>query len=469
MTNSAQTGAPGLAAGADFTLAATAVAGYAGSPQLDRTASKVATHVGVTDYTTRLRDSTGANAISFPAATIGTGASSATVQYHDAGNFQVLAGGIVDNSFSVDDPSKGDCVSGSSSNADNDGNANNGLVYGCNIANQGDSNLFGRFFPGYYVMAGSPAVSAACAAGGYSYLGDAHIGLGFTISAMSQDNPGGSTLKLSHYTSGYGTLASVNVAAENGATATDLSGNFTPSLAYSASNWSSGDYPVSGSTYAYTRPAGAPSGPYDSLYVAAGVTDADGAALSGLDFKLGDPTCTVSCTHRKLSASPTKIRFGRLYVPNTYGTEKLDLTIPLEAQYWTGSIWARNTLDSCTSITTPYIVLGNHTGGLNSGNLGASHVAVGANTGGAWTVTLAKPGPTSGTGTVDMAVYLGPALPAAAPQICPTWTPAPGTLSGPDLDYLRGNWCGANYDKDPDGKITLGVSRSKFIFFRENY
>jgi len=195
----------------------------------------------------------------------------------------------------------------------------------------------------------------------------------------------------------------------------------------------------------------------------------DGAALSGLDFKLGDPTCTVSCTHRKLSASPTKIRFGRLYVPNTYGTEKLDLTIPLEAQYWTGSIWARNTLDSCTSITTPYIVLGNHTGGLNSGNLGASHVAVGANTGGAWTVTLTKPGPTSGTGTVDMAVYLGPGLPAAAPQVCPTWTPAPGTLSGPDLDYLRGNWCGANYDKDPDGKITLGVSRSKFIFFRENY
>ena len=52
----------------------------------------------------------------------------------------------------------------------------------------------------------------------------------------------------------------------------------------------------------FARPASTPSGPYDSLYIGAGVTDADGTVLPGLDFKLGDPTCTVACTHKKLSA-----------------------------------------------------------------------------------------------------------------------------------------------------------------------
>lgn len=460
MTNAAQTGNPALAAGADFTLTATAVAGYAGSPQLDRTLAgqKVVTHVSLTDYTGQLRDSGGLSTIAFPAATIGTGASTATVQYHDAGNFRALARGIIDSSFtSVDDPSKGDCVSGGSSNSDNDANANNGLVYGCNIANQNNSSLFGRFSPSYYVMSG-PSFAAACVSGGYSYMGDAHIGLTFTISAMSQANP--TSVKLTHYTSGYGTLATVSVLAENGTTATDLSGNFSPSLAYSSSVWASGDYAVTGSTYSFTRST--PSGPYDSLYVGAGVTDGDGATLTGVDFKLADPTCTVSCTHKKLSSSATSIRFGRLFIPNSYATEKLDLTVPMETQYWNGTFWQRNTLDSCTSITASNIAIGNYTGGLSGTNLGASHISVGAISQGLGTITIAKPSPAA-TGSAELAVNLGT---GGTATICPSWI---ALATGAGLAYFQGQWCGSGYVKDPISRITLGVTRNKFIFHRENY
>jgi hypothetical protein len=464
MTNTVQTGLPRLAAGADFSLTVTAVPGYNGAPQLDR-ATKVATHVGPADFTTRLRNTAGASPIAFPAAPLGTGVSATTVQYHDAGNFQVLADGITDSSFTSVDTAGTDCVAGSSSNSDNDGNANNGLKYGCNVGNQSTSSLFGRFFPAYYVLS-SPSFAAACTAGGYSYMGDAHIGLGFTISAMSQDNPGGATLKLTHYTSGYGTLASVNVAAADGTTLTDRSGSFSPSLAYNAGNWALGDYAISGSSYSFARTT--PSGPYDSLYIAAGVNDADGAVLAAMNFAFGDPNCTGVCTHRKLSAGATKVRFGRLQLQNGHGSQRLDLSIPVEAQYWTGSIWQRNTLDNCTSLPAASFALGNYSGLTNSNmpasNLPATATAVSSGLG---SLLLKHPTDTPpAQGRVDIAVDLGS---TPTPSTCSTFTNPNANPTGAGLAHLRGQWCAGGYIYDPVARATFGIYRNRFIYLRENH
>jgi hypothetical protein len=479
LTNTAQTGAPSASAGSDFTLTASAVtataaaaAGYTGQPALDRTASTVATHVGDTDFTTRLRDSVGTNTITFPAAVIGTGVSTATLQYHEAGNFKVLAGGLVDSSFTaVDDPTK-DCVSGSSSNADNDGNANNGLKYGCNVGNQSNSSLFGRFYPGYYTLTGG-SVTAACVAGGYSYMGHSAMGLGFAVSAMSLDNPVGATQKLSKYTSGYATLASVNVLSEDGTVATDLTGNLSPSLAYNSSLWSSGDYVVSGSAYSFARTT--PTGPYDSFYIGAGVTDADGAALNGRNFKLGDPACTVSCTHKLLSATPTKIRFGRLRLLNAIGAENLNLPLTLHAEYWNGSGFLTNTLDSCTALTpspAKKFVLFGWQGGVNSANMvtptagtDGNVSATGTFVNGVSGLSLLKPSPpTTSAGSVRICLDLDSG--AGGDTSCQAVAPA-------NLTHLQGNWDGsASYNKDPSARSALGLYGAQprqFIFFREGY
>jgi len=474
LTNTAQTGTPSAAAGSDFTLTSTAVPGYAGAPVINRTVSKIYTHVGVGDFTTRLRDSGGGNTITFPAAAIGTGVSSKTVQYHDVGNVGVLAGGIVDSGFTVDDPSKGECDPSTSSNSDNDANANNGLVYGCNIANQSNSSLFGRFYPGSYAL-GSPTATAACAADGFSYMGHAAMGLGYTLSAMSLGNPtAGDSLKLTKYTSGYATLATVSVLAQDGATAVDLSANFSPSLAYNPSTWSAGDYAVTGSSYAFARPASTPSGPYDTLFIGAGVTDADGAALTGLDFKLGDPTCTVACTHKKLSASATKVRFGRLRLLGAVGSESLNLPIPMRTEYWTGTGFQTNTLDNCTALApTPpkKFVLFGHQGGITTGNMVTPTAGTDGNVdtsgtfvNGVGSLKLLTPSPAATTpGSVRVCLDLD--VGAAGDTSCQAVSPA-------NLTHLQGKWSGSNYDKDPSARAAFGLYGSQprqFIFFRESY
>lgn len=480
LTNTAQTGTPSAAAGSDFTLTASAVtataaaaAGYTGQPTLDRTASKVATHVGDTDFTTRLRDAGGTNTVTFPAAVIGTGVSTATLQYHDAGNFKVLAGGLVDSSFTaVDDPTK-DCVSGSTSNADNDADANNGLKYGCNVGNQSNSSLFGRFYPSYYTLGGG-SVTAACVAGGYSYMGHAAMGLGFTVSAMSLDNPGGATQKLSKYTSGYATLASVNVLSEDGTVATDLTANLSPSLAYNSALWSAGDYVVSGSAYSFSRTT--PAGPYDSFFIGAGVTDTDGAVLNGRDFKLGDPACTVSCTHKLLSAMPTRIRFGRLRLLNAIGAETLNLPLTLRAEYWNGSGFLTNTLDSCTALAASpakKFVLFGWQGGITSGNMvtptagtDGNVSASGTFVSGVSSLSLLKPSPAAASpGSVRICLDLDSAA-GVGDLSCQAVQPA-------DLGHLQGNWDGgAAYNKDPSARSAFGLYGAQprqFIFFREGY
>jgi MSHA biogenesis protein MshQ len=203
----------------------------------------------------------------------------------------------------------------------------------------------------------------------------------------------------------------------------------------------------------------APDGPYNSVKLGIAPTDADGVALTALNIDVDN---NGSNDHAQ-AGSATGVRFGRLFVPNIYGTEKLDLTIPLEAQYWTGSFWARNTADTCTALGAANFAIGNYSPSLTSTNLGSSHISVGPNSGGLWTVTLAKPSPTA-TGAADIALVLES---GSTGSVCPVWTPLATT--GANLAYLQGQWCGASYNKDPDARITFGVTRNKFIFNRENY
>lgn len=311
--------------------------------------------------------------------------------------------------------------------------------------------VIGRFFPDHFTLT-SGAVSTAC--GGFVYMDQPALALSFAIEARNKSDN-----KTSNYTSGY-TTGAVTMPVEDGTTATDLGAR----VPLPAASWTAGTYSVSTATATFTR-GGSPDGPFDSLYFSVGASDPDGATISSPDFKLGDPVCTTSCTHRKISASTMRARFGRLFVGNTYGSEKLTLALPVETQYWAGSYYQRNTLDACTSLATANIALGNYTNGLGS-NFDISHVTgVSPISSGLGTITLSKPN-NGATGSVDLAINLGS---AAAADVCPVWANGSTNATATNFAYLQSNWCGATFAKDPDARIDFGVTRNRFIFRRENY
>jgi hypothetical protein len=156
------------------------------------------------------------------------------------------------------------------------------------------------------------------------------------------------------------------------------------------------------------------------------------------------------------------IRSGRLWLGNAYGSDQLALTVPVEVQYWNGSVFVKNTLDSCTALAAGNIALGNKLGGLSAY---AGPVTVSAIVGGVGTIGLAKPA-AAAAGSVDVMATLGS---AGVPSNCNTLTSATPAA----LDYLSGKWCGASYNRDPVARATFGIAGSSSkkgpIYIRESY
>jgi MSHA biogenesis protein MshQ len=181
-------------------------------------------------------------------------------------------------------------------------------------------------------------------------------------------------------------------------------------------------------------------------------------------------SCAPSnCDARQIGAA-TQVRFGRLGFANAYGSELLNIRVPVTAQYLSSfvgatPIFTTNALDNCTSIPASALVLGNYKAGLNGTNMGGSHLP-GSSTvlsGGTATLTVTKPSPAA-VGSVDLAINLG------ATGFDANCIGAGMTAAGANLPWLRGNWCGgAGFIKDPNARLNFGTSRSPFIFLREMY
>lgn len=161
--------------------------------------------------------------------------------------------------------------------------------------------------------------------------------------------------------------------------------------------------------------------------------------------------------------SGAEFRYGYLRLAGAYGSELLDLPVPVQTWYYSATGFIQNAADHCTTLAANNVALTNYQGGLNSANLGSAHVAVGAITGGAGTITLAKPSPAA-TGSVDLVANLGS---SGAPANCPNYSTTGSTAA--NKRYLSGKWCGSNYDRDPTARATFGSTRTPLIYRRENY
>ena len=143
------------------------------------------------------------------------------------------------------------------------------------------------------------------------------------------------------------------------------------------------------------------------------------------------------------------------------------LALPLTAQYWSGSYFDTNALDSCSTIGATAVNFGNLRKTLTSADTVVSGTSF-ALSSGVGALTLAAP---SGGryGTVDVALSLGSG--ATDASCLQAWTPTRAATAGANLAFLRGATCATTYSNDPSARASFGLYRGAdaLIYQRENY
>jgi Ubiquitin-activating enzyme E1 FCCH domain len=521
MTNATTSGTPVARAGENFTLTATAIPGYTGTPVVD--GGRLDAHAGA------IQDGTLSG--TFSAAVGATGIAQGTsFTYSEVGNFQFLSQGVLDETFTaVDQP--GDCT-------DDFSNTSVGARYGCKFGNAAPTSYFGRFTPDHFMLSGAALTNragAGCApVSTFTYM-DEPIGIAFTltaqnstnattrnyttasgfaklnaavpasfsfaardggvasmrsaaITAITKANPGQVTTAAAHnYVNGDRvTLTRVSGMSEiNGLTVTVsvvdatrftigvdtsgagfsayASGGMTSRLAGLSSNgtWIAGSADILAT--ARLERSVTPDGPFASLTVGIAPRDSDGigvlAALLNLD---ADDDAIDDSIGLGTAAS----RFGRLRLGNAYGSARLDLPLPLTAEYYDGNFFVTNALDSCTALNASDIrfdFLGG-TPKLVACETQMSPTGSIAFAAGRAAAKLTAPG-TGNEGAVDLTVNLG----AASGSTCTSGSS--GAATGAGKTWLQGNWGGGTYISDPRARATFGIYKNanEFIYFQENF
>jgi MSHA biogenesis protein MshQ len=477
-TNATQTGTSGgptIKTGAFFNLTATALPGYDGTPAINN-----ALVTGT--------PAAGAIGGSFGAATVGTGiASGNSFFYSEVGHVGLGANAVFDSGFAGVDSPAGDCTNDFS-------NTLVGGRYGCNFGSTAvpqvtGSSGFGRFIPdNFSVSYNVPVLAPACT--GFTYVGQSFNYTTvpvITVTARNGTNNGLTNATTVNYAGSYAkftnavlAVAPYDTQAGRYARHDALGGGLTPVLDSSGLPSTGGDPVISafasgvgtftfagGSGLRFTRSAATPSAPFDAdIALAINVVDADGVAFAGNPAVFGAATAGNGMLFSDANPATTndkRVRYGRLRVGSTSGSQVLPLRVPVEAQYWNGTSFTTNTLDSCTVLAAGNVGLGNYTGNLNAGETTATITASPLQSGRS-AIQLSAPG-AGNFGGVDVTLNLGSGANADA---CNGFAPA---ATAGNLAHLRGLWCAppGTYSKDPAARVRFGATRSsdQTIYRRE--
>jgi MSHA biogenesis protein MshQ len=327
------------------------------------------------------------------------------------------------------------------------------------------SGNVGRFFPDHFTLSAATLAnrSGACTpVSTFTYLGE-KLNLAFTLTA---EKLGGGTTQNYDGTLGGGGFAKLppgefdkyGVGARSGAT--DLASRISGSVS-GAPVWASGV--LAGVTVQATvmRAAAGADGPWTATQFGIAPQDSDGVQLLASAFNLDVDNNAVN-EHQAIGAT-TNLYFGRLRLLNTYGSELLDIRVPLRAEYYAqigvGNGWSLNTDDNCTELPTSAFFT---SGGLSPVIQSASPVTL---NGGLGTLVFNKTGT---VGSFNLAANLNA---AGADTSC---NPAHGGTAA-NLPWLQGSWApaascgGAAWAQDPNARIKLGTPKAPYIYLRERY
>ena len=189
----------------------------------------------------------------------------------------------------------------------------------------------------------------------------------------------------------------------------------------------------------------------------------DGVAMAAFDM-----ASASGGSNDRAHVAAVPLRFGRLRLSSAVGPADRTLPLPVTAQYWSGSNWNTNTLDSCTTVPTSAFNFGNLMRTITASDTAATAaITLASGTG-----LLRLAAPSSGRlGTYDVALSLGSS--ATDASCLQPWTPATGDAAsaGASLAFLRGAWCGSSYGFDPSARATFGQqsTQQNLLYRRENY
>jgi MSHA biogenesis protein MshQ len=224
----------------------------------------------------------------------------------------------------------------------------------------------------------------------------------------------------------------------------------------------------SGSGLRFTRNNATPAAELNAdIALSINVIDADNVTYASNPAAFGTASAGNGILFSDADAGTTndkRVRYGRLRLGGASGSQVLAMRVPIEAQYWNGSVFVTNTLDSCTSLLSTRVGLGNYGGSLNAGETTASIVNSPLQSGRS-AIQLSAPG-AGNSGSVDVTINLGTGSNADA---CAGFAPA--TTAAGDLSHLRGLWCNPpnTYTKDPSARVRFGINRGsdQSIYRRE--
>ena len=396
-----------------------------------------------------------------------------------------------------------DCVQDSFSNLKVSGK------YGCSFGITA-AQTFGRFIPDSFVASGQVVVPrsdiGACLASTFNYLGEplqvtnltltakvaggtsttqnyvgsyAKLDLGSATARVTNLNSGAQHSGSPAFTNFYNASPALNrlVVSYGGTAYTDTYPPADPDCPNARKlDWCRGRVQMSLDFRVHRAVNGAPDGPFVGTapgvlpfvgtVLGIGPVDSDGVGMFAPDYQRNYAGGGVPVSDGKViaqlvgAATPFELRFGRVWLGNGYGSERNNLSLPFEMQYWNGRAFVTNTLDSCTPLAAANVALGNPQGSLAPAYAGP--VAVSATSNGVGTITLTAPG-AGVAGSVDLMLALGA---VGVPNNCNGLSG--GTSAG--FPYLAGRWCGAAFDRNPVSRATFGINRSnRQIFLREGY
>jgi MSHA biogenesis protein MshQ len=326
----------------------------------------------------------------------------------------------------------------------------------------GQAVRVGRFYPNNFALLAGAAVTPFCGSGttGFTYMDQPALTFNFAFEARNLLNAATVNYRSTVYNVG-----SVAYVAENNDSGVSLSARLTGIPAVS---WTNGVYSVSTTSGTFNRPTVAPipDGPYESLLFGAIITDPDGARVASPDMNASAAGCGGGCDARAISTTATRARFGRLRIGNALGSPSLALPIPVTLEYWNGTGFVRNALDSCTRLTNTNVAFGNFQGGLAACNTSGTPAGANAVTFSGGQATNFRLSAPNLRGSVDLTVNLRT---TASGSTCSGGTASAATAAS--QAWLLGNWGATTYDQVPVGRASFGLysNSTDIIYQREQY
>jgi hypothetical protein len=189
-------------------------------------------------------------------------------------------------------------------------------------------------------------------------MGQNALLLSYEVAAHNGIGDGGEEHQVTqNYTGSFNNTASPfnPLVAENANNGIDLSLRLTE---FNNGNWNSGIYtnPVDNEGTFSRSGDFLLNGPFDDLQIGVRISDTDGITLTDLDMLADDMGNFTAKSFETVGIN--RVRYGRLFIENTYGPETSNLDIPMQTQFWNGTNFVTNTLDNCTAfnntLLTPF-------------------------------------------------------------------------------------------------------------------